>query len=170
MLTTGAQAGRLRPCLQRARHGARCAARGGAGAHGWRDAAARRLPGGAAPAGRCRGAGLRFLRLFRAQALRPDRHRRPVGPGELLDAMPPWQGGGAMIDRVTFESTTYAPAARSGSRLARRRSPRRSRSARRSIMSRHWARTRSTRMKPRWLAHARGAAAAERGHPVRAGG
>ncbi len=29
---------------------------------------------------------------------------------ELLDAMPPWQGGGAMIDRVTFEKTTYAPA------------------------------------------------------------
>ena len=23
--------------------------------------------------------------------------------------MPPWQGGGAMIDRVTFERTTYAP-------------------------------------------------------------
>ena len=28
---------------------------------------------------------------------------------ELLEAMPPWQGGGAMIDRVTFEKTTYAP-------------------------------------------------------------
>jgi cysteine desulfurase/selenocysteine lyase len=28
---------------------------------------------------------------------------------ELLDAMPPWQGGGSMIDRVTFETTTYAP-------------------------------------------------------------
>lgn len=28
---------------------------------------------------------------------------------EILDAMPPWQGGGAMIDRVTFEKTTYAP-------------------------------------------------------------
>ena len=24
--------------------------------------------------------------------------------------MPPWQGGGAMIERVTFEKTTYAPA------------------------------------------------------------
>jgi cysteine desulfurase / selenocysteine lyase len=30
--------------------------------------------------------------------------------GATLDAMPPWQGGGAMIDRVTFEKTTYAPA------------------------------------------------------------
>ena len=28
---------------------------------------------------------------------------------ELLEAMPPWQGGGAMIDRVSFERTTYAP-------------------------------------------------------------
>jgi cysteine desulfurase/selenocysteine lyase len=28
---------------------------------------------------------------------------------EILDAMPPWQGGGSMIDRVTFEKTTYAP-------------------------------------------------------------
>ncbi|WP_265569709.1 aminotransferase class V-fold PLP-dependent enzyme [Sphingomicrobium nitratireducens] len=29
---------------------------------------------------------------------------------DLLDAMPPYQGGGSMIDRVTFEGTTYAPA------------------------------------------------------------
>ena len=28
---------------------------------------------------------------------------------EILDSMPPWQGGGAMIDTVTFEKTTYAP-------------------------------------------------------------
>ena len=28
---------------------------------------------------------------------------------ELLDAMPPYQGGGSMIDRVTFAKTTYAP-------------------------------------------------------------
>ena len=39
----------------------------------------------------------------------------PTGTGvlwartELLDIMPPWQGGGAMIDRVTFDRTTYAP-------------------------------------------------------------
>ncbi len=31
------------------------------------------------------------------------------GRAELLDQMPPWQGGGAMIDRVSFERTTYAP-------------------------------------------------------------
>ena len=28
---------------------------------------------------------------------------------DILDAMPPWQGGGSMIDKVTFEKTTYAP-------------------------------------------------------------
>jgi cysteine desulfurase/selenocysteine lyase len=29
------------------------------------------------------------------------------GRAELLAAMPPWQGGGSMIDRVTFEETTF---------------------------------------------------------------
>jgi len=29
---------------------------------------------------------------------------------EILDGMQPWQGGGSMIDKVTFEGTTYAPA------------------------------------------------------------
>jgi len=28
---------------------------------------------------------------------------------EILEAMPPWQGGGAMIEDVRFEGTTYAP-------------------------------------------------------------
>ena len=28
---------------------------------------------------------------------------------ELLDAMPPWQGGGSMIDKVTWAKSTYAP-------------------------------------------------------------
>ena len=31
------------------------------------------------------------------------------GRAELLDAMPPWQGGGSMIDKVTWERSTYAP-------------------------------------------------------------
>lgn len=31
------------------------------------------------------------------------------GRAELLDRMPPWQGGGSMIDKVTWERTTYAP-------------------------------------------------------------
>lgn len=29
--------------------------------------------------------------------------------GEILDGMPPWQGGGSMIDHVSFARTTYAP-------------------------------------------------------------
>ncbi|MDQ2077259.1 cysteine desulfurase [Marinimicrobium sp. ABcell2] len=29
------------------------------------------------------------------------------GKRELLEAMPPWQGGGEMIERVSFEGTTY---------------------------------------------------------------
>ena len=32
------------------------------------------------------------------------------GRADLLDAMPPWAGGGAMIDRVTFERTTFLDA------------------------------------------------------------
>ena len=30
------------------------------------------------------------------------------GKKQLLDAMPPWEGGGSMIQRVSFEGTTYA--------------------------------------------------------------
>lgn len=30
------------------------------------------------------------------------------GKQQLLEAMPPWQGGGDMIEQVTFEKTTYA--------------------------------------------------------------
>ena len=29
------------------------------------------------------------------------------GRAELLKSMPPWQGGGAMIEKVTFEKTTF---------------------------------------------------------------
>jgi len=32
------------------------------------------------------------------------------GRGELLRQLPPWQGGGAMIDRVTFKETTFLDA------------------------------------------------------------
>jgi cysteine desulfurase/selenocysteine lyase len=31
------------------------------------------------------------------------------GRRELLEAMPPWQGGGGMIEQVAFEKTSYAP-------------------------------------------------------------
>ena len=69
---------------------------------------------------------------------------------DILDAMPPWQGGGAMIDRVTFEKTTYAarPAAVRGGHAAHRRRdrlPRRDRLDRAASAS-----TRSTRTRARW--------------------
>ena len=32
------------------------------------------------------------------------------GRHDLLNSLPPWQGGGSMIDRVTFEKTTYLDA------------------------------------------------------------
>jgi len=32
------------------------------------------------------------------------------GRAELLQALPPWQGGGSMIEKVTFEETTYLDA------------------------------------------------------------
>ena len=41
---------------------------------------------------------------------------------ELLDVLPPWQGGGNMIRNVTFEETSYADSP-AGSRPARRTSP-----------------------------------------------
>jgi cysteine desulfurase / selenocysteine lyase len=31
------------------------------------------------------------------------------GRYELLNSMPPWQGGGSMIDKVAFQATSYAP-------------------------------------------------------------
>ncbi|MEP6344838.1 MAG: cysteine desulfurase [Parasphingorhabdus sp.] len=30
-------------------------------------------------------------------------------PYAVLESMPPWKGGGSMIDRVSFDATTYAP-------------------------------------------------------------
>jgi cysteine desulfurase/selenocysteine lyase len=53
--------------------------------------------------------GCDFYVFLRPQALRPDRHRRAVGPRRLLRAMPPWQGGGAMIEKVSFAGTSYGP-------------------------------------------------------------
>ena len=74
-----AQARRLRPCLERARLDPRCQARRRNRAQGRREAAARRVPGRAAHAGRRRRDRLRLLRLLGAQDLRADRDRRAVG-------------------------------------------------------------------------------------------
>src|SRR3546814_17562375 len=66
----------------RARLGARCPARGRTRTRCRREAAARRVSGGAADGGERRRPGVRFLRLFGPQALRPDRDRRAVGQGQ----------------------------------------------------------------------------------------
>ena len=64
------------------------------------------------------------------------------GRHDLLNALPPWQGGGSMIDRVTFEKTTYldaADAVRSGHAAHRRRDrpSRRDRLGRGAVARRH---------------------------------
>ena len=70
--------------------------------------AGRRRPGGGPSARRRAGARLRLLRLFRAQDLRPNGSRRcSTARASLLEAMPPYQGGGDMISSVTFEKTTF---------------------------------------------------------------
>ena len=44
------------------------------------------------------------------QGVRADRHRRASSASaSVLEAMPPWQGGGNMIEDVTFERTIYQP-------------------------------------------------------------
>ena len=90
-----------------------------------RPRAGGRRAGGAAHARRRARARLRLLRLLRPQALRPDRASACLyGRRELLEAMPPWQGGGDMIAEVRFEKTTYAdaaPALRGGHARHRRR-------------------------------------------------
>ncbi len=79
--------------------------------------------------------GCDFYVFSGAQALRPHRHRRALGAHEMLDAMPPWQGGGSMIDRVTFDEDDLCARRRRGSRRARRTSSRRSGCTPRSTMS-----------------------------------
>ena len=66
-------------CLERDRRDVAGRAHHRAGACARRQGADRRLSGGAAHAGRCARARLRFLRLLRPQGLRPDRDRRAVG-------------------------------------------------------------------------------------------
>ena len=52
--------------------------------------------------------GCDFYALLRPQDLRPDRaSASSTAEAELLEAMPPYQGGGDMIRSVTFEKTTY---------------------------------------------------------------
>ena len=102
---------RLRPCLERARLDPRRHARRRPRARGRRETAARRLPGRAAPRRSMspRSTAISTSSPATSSTARPG-SARLWARAELLDAMPPWQGGGAMIDRVTFAKTTYAPA------------------------------------------------------------
>ena len=56
----------------------------------------------------CRRLGCDFYAFSGHKTLRPDGHRRALRARRaLLEAMPPYQGGGDMIRSVTFEKTTY---------------------------------------------------------------
>ncbi len=105
-----AQDGRARPCLERARLGARRAPRRRAGAQCRRDCCS------STAARRCRACRSTSLRSAAISTSSPATSftARPASAccgaaAELLDAMPPCQGGGAMIDKVTFAKTTFAP-------------------------------------------------------------
>ena len=116
---------RLRARVERARLDPRREARGGDRAFEGRAAAARRLPGGAA---HCRWTsptiGADFYAFSAHKLYGPTGIGCLWGRAELLAAMPPWQGGGAMIEKVTFEETTFLDppsAVRSGNAAHRRR-------------------------------------------------
>ena len=51
--------------------------------------------------------GLRFLRVQQPQSVWTGRNRRALRRRELLDAMPPYQSGGDMVEKVSFEETTF---------------------------------------------------------------
>ena len=151
MMHARAQAGRAGARVERA--GRRCSTRRRAAdiAHSRRrEAAARRVSGGAAVAGRCRRARLRFLRLLGAQALRPDRDRGAVGAARTArrDAAVAGRRGDDRPGVVRQAPPT--PRRPRGSRRGRRISSARSGWRRRSIMSRGSGWSASTRTRPRW--------------------
>ena len=109
--------------LERARHGQPGARDRAAVPRARRAGAGRRRAGGAAPARRRAGARLRLLRVLGPQAVRPDRHRRAVGPRRAArgDAAVP---GRRRHDRVGHASRRRpTPGSRSASRPARPTSP-----------------------------------------------
>ena len=117
------------PRVQRARHG-----EAGRRDHPPAHAAARSVlvdgaQAVAAHAGRRAGARLRLLRVHRPQAVRADRHRRPLRQGGAARGDAAVEGGGDMIASVTFEKTHLERDPRTSSRRARPTSPARSGSA-----------------------------------------
>ena len=114
------------------------------GARAGRDHGRRRRPGGAAPADRRAGARLRLPRVLVAQAVRPERRRRALGPARAA------RGDGAVQPRRRDDPLGRArpddagTSCRTSSRRARPRSPRPSASAPRSTTSPRSASTRSS--------------------------
>lgn len=73
------------------------------------DGAGGRRASGDAPVRRCSGAGLRFLRVFRPQAVRSFRHRHAVWPPGAAAADAAVGRGGSMIRQVSLTAgTTFA--------------------------------------------------------------
>ena len=106
LLRTQAQAGRVHPRLERARHDQPGREMVGKAHAAGRPGARRRRPGGAAPAGRRPGA--RAPTSTSSPATRcsaPTGLRRALGARELLEAMPPFMGGGEMIREVHLRRT-----------------------------------------------------------------
>ena len=132
----GASRRRLRPCLQRARLDPRRQARR-------RDRASRSaLSCCSTAARRCRACrsmspriGCDFYAFSGHKLYGPTGIGCLWGRAELLDAMPPWQGGGAMIDQRDVRATPPILDRPRGSRRARRTSSARSGSTPRSTGS-----------------------------------
>ena len=128
LLARGAEAGRRRARLQRARDDQPDRGDRRARARRRRARAGRRRAGRPAHAGRRRRARRRLLRLDRPQGLRPDRHRRAARAPRAArgDAAVPRRRA---HDRASATSSRPAPSRPRASRRARCRSPRRSGSA-----------------------------------------
>ena len=105
------------------------------GASPRRAGAGRRRAGGVAHARRRAGARCDFYVFSGHKVFAPTGIGVVYGKAEVLDAMPPWQGGGNMIADVTFEKTDLPAAARADSRPAPATSPTPSASARPSTTS-----------------------------------
>ena len=127
-------------------------------AHG-QSRAGRRLAGGVSHAGRRARAGLRLLRRDRPQAVRADRHRRALRPRGAArgDAAVPGRRRHDPLGHVREDRP--GTTCRTSSKPARRTSPARSASARRSTTSRgvgldadRRARARSARLRDRGAA------------------
>ena len=98
----------VHPGLERARHDHAGARDGRDGASPRRPRAGRRRPGRLATCrSTCRRSAADFYVFSGHKVFAPTGIGVLYGKPEVLEAMPPWQGGGNMIEDVTFEKTTY---------------------------------------------------------------